>query len=218
MVVLDKKTVDIALTEALAQKGEKKFVQSIDVAINFQDVDFKKQEGRINLEVVLPFEPKPTKVCVFADGQTGMDAKKSGADLVISTAEIESYAKDKKKLSDLMEYSLLAVPQLMVPIGKSLGKTLGAKGKTPKPMPPNANMASLISNARRTLMLKAKGKFLPSVHCIVGKENMDKTQITENILAVFSAMERQGFDKNVKSVYIKTTMGKPVKLGFKAAA
>ncbi len=218
MVLLDKKNVDNALAEALAQKTEKKFVQSVDLAINFQDVDFKKQEGRINLEVVLPFEPKQMRVCVFADGQVGLDAKKAGADLVVSTAEIDSYAKDKKKQSELLEYSLLSVPQLMVPIGKALGKVLGARGKTPKPMPPNANMASLISNSRRTLVLKAKGKFLPSVHCIVGKENTPKEQIIENVLAIFAAMERQGFDKNVKSVFIKTTMGKPVKLGVAKAA
>ncbi len=218
MVLLDKKGTDAALAEAFAQKGEKKFVQSIDLAVNFQDVDFKKQEGRINVEVVLPFEPKPTKVCVFADGQVGLDAKKAGADLVISSAEIDSYAKDKKKMAALLDYSLLAVPQLMVPVGKALGKVLGSKGKTPKPMPPAANMASLISNSRRTLTLKAKGKFLPSVHCIVGKENMAKDQIVENILAVFAALERSGFDKNVKSVFIKTTMGKPVKLGAAAKA
>ncbi|HLD62584.1 MAG TPA: hypothetical protein VI875_01825 [Candidatus Norongarragalinales archaeon] len=218
MVLLDKKNVERALADALAQKGEKKFVQSVDLAINFQDVDFKKQEGRINLEVVLPFEPKPTRVCVFADGQVGLDAKKAGADLVVSSAEIDSYAKDKKKLTELLNYSLLAVPQLMVPVGKALGKTLGAKGKTPKPMPPNANMASLISNSRRTMVLKAKGKFLPCVHCLVGKENMDKAQIVENILAIIAAMERQGFDKNVKSVFIKTTMGKPVKLGVAVKA
>ncbi|MEM4254785.1 MAG: hypothetical protein QXR53_00450 [Candidatus Norongarragalinales archaeon] len=218
MVLLDKKSADNALAEAIAQKGEKKFVQSIDLAINFQDVDFKKQEGRINLEVILPFEPKPSRVCVFADGQQGLDAKKAGADLVVSSAEIDSYAKDKKKLGELLEYSLLAVPQLMVPIGKSLGKVLGARGKTPKPIPPNANLQNLVSSAKRSLTLKAKGKFLPSVHCIVGKENMPREQILENILAVFAAIERQGFDKNVKSVFVKTTMGKPVKLGAAKAA
>jgi len=217
-VVLDKKSAEAALAEALNQKGEKKFVQSVDLAINFQDVDFKKQEGRINVEVVLPFQPKPSGVCVFADGEMAAGAKNAGADLVVSSAEIDSYAKDKKKQKELLNYSLLSVPQLMVPIGKALGKVLGARGKTPKPIPPNANLSSLVSNARRTLTLKAKGKFLPSVHCIVGKENMPKEQLIENILAVFAALEKQGFDNNVKSVFIKTTMGKPVKIGAVAKA
>jgi len=208
-----KKSVEKALEEALAQKGGRKFVQSVDLAINFKDIDFKKAEGRLNLEVVLPFEPKPTMVCVFADGQLSLDAKKAGADLVVSSAEIDSFGRDKKKQKELLKYSLLAAPQLMVPVGKALGKILGASGKTPKPIPPNANLAVLVSNARKTISLKAKGKFLPSVHCLVGSENQAKEQVVENILAILQAIEKEVSEQNFKSVFVKTTMGKPVRIG-----
>ncbi len=217
MVLLDKKSADKALDEVFAQKGERKFVQSVDLALNFQDVDFTRAEGRINVEVVLPYAANSAGVCVFADGQVATEAQKAGAKLVVASTEIDAYAKDKKKQKELLKYSLLATPQLMVPIGKALGKVLGARGKTPRPIPPNAHLSSLISNASRTLVLRAKGKFLPSVHCQIGKENMPREQLIENVLAVFAAIEKAGFDIRVKSAYLKTTMGKPVKVGAQVA-
>ncbi|MFH1056385.1 MAG: 50S ribosomal protein L1 [Candidatus Micrarchaeota archaeon] len=209
-----KKNVDAALEQALSQKSERKFTQSIDLAVNFRDVDFKKADQRLNVEVSLPFEPKPVQVCVFADGQLALDAKKAGADLTISSAEIDGIAKDRKKQRELLDSTLLAAPQLMVPIGKALGKILGAKGKTPKPIPPNANLSALISNSRKVLVLKAKGKFLPSVHCIVGRENQPREQVVENIIAILQAIEKSISEQSFKSIFVKTTMGKPVKIAL----
>ena len=208
----DKKNVEKAVAEALAQKGEKKFVQSVDLAINFRDIDFKKAENRLNVEVILPFEPKPTQVAVFADGQLGVEAKKAGAELVIASVEIEGIAKDKKKQRELLDYSLLAAPQLIVSIGKALGQLLGTKGKLPKPIPPNAPLSVLVANAKKSITVKSKGKFLPSVHCIVAKENMPQTQIVENIVSILEAVEKKVSDQNIRSVVLKTTMGKPVKI------
>ena len=211
-MAFDRKNIEKALADALAQKGERKFTQSIDLAINFKDMDFKKAENRINIEMSLPHAPRPVSVAVFADGQLRVDAKKAGAEEIIASAEIDVIAKDKKRQKELLQYSLLAAPQLMVAIGKALGQLLGTKGKLPKPIPPNASLATLISNARRTIGLKSKGKFLPSVHCTVAKENAPTEQIVENIQAVLEAVEKKVSDQNIKSVFIKTTMGKPVKI------
>ena len=208
----DKKNVEKAVSEALAQKTDKKFVQSVDLAINFRDIDFKKAENRLNVEVILPFEPKPTPVAVFADGQLGLDAKKAGAELVIPSAEIELVAKDKKKQKEILGYALLAAPALMIAIGKALGQLLGTKGKLPKPIPPNASLATLISNSKKLIVVKSKGKFLPSVHCLVGKENAPPNHIVENIVAILEAVEKKVSEQNIKTVFVKTTMGKPVKI------
>lgn len=211
----ERKNVDKALTDAIAAKGEKKFTQSIDLALNFKDLDFKKAENRINVEVVLPFAPKPVKVAVFADGQMGTDVQKAGADIIFTTAQIEAMTKDKAKQKQLLDYALLASPQLMVTIGKAFGQSLGSKGKLPKPIMPNANLSTLVSNARKTVVLKSKGKFLPSVHTIIGKENQPKDEVLENILAILEAVERKVDIQNFKSVVVKTTMGKPVKVEFR---
>lgn len=200
-----------AVEAALAQKGERKFKQSIDLAVNFRDIDFKKPENRINLDVVLPHPPKDIKVAVIADGQLASDAKKI-ADLVITGAEIPGYATDKAKQKELLTYSLLASTQLMPVVAKNLGQTLGTKGRLPKPIMPNMNLAELVKKTKSSVTVKSKGKFLPCVHCIVGREDMSKDQLTDNAYAVVEAIVHKIPESQVASIYIKSTMGKPAKV------
>jgi large subunit ribosomal protein L1 len=212
-MALDKKTVLDAVQKALAEgKGKRKFTQSVDLAINFNDVDFKKAENRFNISVVMPTAPKQVKVAVFADGQLASDAKKAGAELVISGAEIADYAADKKKQKELVKYATLAAPQLMAVVGKQLGQVLATRGALPKPIPPNADLRSFVESTRRTVTLKPKGKFLPCVHCIVGSEALDANAIADNVMAILEALLKQFNEQQIKNVFIKTTMGKPVKI------
>ncbi len=213
-MVFEKKSVDAAVAKALAEgKGKRKFTQSVDLAVNFIDIDFKKPENRINVDVELPFSPKPAKVAIFADGQLAVDAKKvPGIEMVITPDQIPSYASDKKKQGELVQYSLLAAPALMAVVGKQLGQVLGARGKLPKPVMQGANLAELAKKAGNSLNIKSKGKYLPCVHCIVGKETMPEEQISENVISILDAIKRKVSDAQIKSVLVKTTMGKSVKI------
>lgn len=202
-----------AIEEILKDKGKRKFAQSVDLAINLRDVDFKKPENRVNVDVVLPFAPKESKVAVFADGQMAVDAKKVVA-LVIGSEEINAYGADKKKQRELLGYTLLATPLLMTTIGKVLGQLLGAKGKLPKPIPPNANLKEIVLRTSKTINIKTKGKYLPVLHCIIGKETMAPEQIAENVMAVLDALKKKLSDPQIDALYIKLTMGKPVKIKY----
>lgn len=208
---MDKKKVTTAVQEALAQKGERKFRQSVDLAINFKDVDFKKAENRVSLDVILPHQPRDMKVAVFADPQLQAMARQT-ADLVIMPDEIPSYAQDKKKQKDLLNYAFLASPSLMAVVGKQLGQVLGARGKLPKPIPPNANLASLVDSSKRSITLKTKGKYLPVLHCIIGNEKMTPDDLAENVIAILDAVEKKVPGTQYKSVLVKTTMGKPARI------
>ncbi len=208
----DKKTVDSAVKAALAEgKGKRKFKQSVDVAVNFKDLDFKKAENRVNLDVVLPFATGGKKIAVFADGQGALEAK-AIADLVISGADIPSYASDKVKQASLLDYILLATPALMPTVAKLLGQFLGTKGKMPKPILPNANLKQLAEQVKNSVSLKSKGKFLPVVHCAVGTEDMPEEQLAENVFTIVDAVRNKVSEPKIASVYVKTTMGKPAKI------
>ncbi|MBI5229003.1 50S ribosomal protein L1 [Candidatus Micrarchaeota archaeon] len=211
-MIADKSKIENALEEALKEgKGKRKFTQSIDLAINFKDVDFKKPENRFNVDIVLPHQMKETKVAVFADGTLAFEAKKV-ADLVISGEEIPAFAADKKKQKELLKYSLLAAPQLMAVVGKQLGQLLGSRGKLPKPILPGSNLADLINRTKKTISLRVKGKNLPCVHCSIGIETMEKEQLVENTAIVLEAVEKSISSSQVKSVYVKTTMGKAARI------
>lgn len=206
--MVEKQVVQAAVGKALeAGAGKRKFVQTVDMAINFREVDFKKPENRLNADVLLPHPAALSKVAVFADGELALNAKKAGADLVIEGKEIASYATDAAKREALGQYSILSSPQLIANVGKSLGQFLSVKGKLPKPILPNSNLAELITRTRATINVRCKGKYLPVVHCGVGKENQKPQEIAENILAVLEAVERKIPETQIAQIYIKTTMG-----------
>jgi large subunit ribosomal protein L1 len=210
-MALTKETINAAVEEALKGKGSRKFVQSVDIAVNLQDVDFKKPENRINVEITLPHPASPLKVVVFADGQVATEAKKV-ADLVITSTDIGAYASDKKKMDTLAGFAVLAVPQLMAQVGKSFGQFLSAKGRLPKPILPNSNLNDLVQNTRNSVVLKTKGKLLPTLHCIVGKESMAAEQVTENIITVLDALKKKISEHQIRDVCIKLTMGKAIRV------
>ncbi|MBU1197321.1 hypothetical protein KJ765_02290 [Candidatus Micrarchaeota archaeon] len=206
---MNREQVQKAIEEAIKEKGSRKFTQSVDLAINFQDVDFKKPENRISVDVTLPYPAKEVKVGIFAEGQTALEARKA-ADMVITTEEIQAYAGDRKKQKSLLNYTFLAQPQMMALVGKTFGQVLGAHGKLPKPLLPNQNVEDAVDKARRRINLKTKGRYLPALHCIVAKETLPIDHITENVMTVMEAVRRSVSETQIRNICIKTTMGKPI--------
>ena len=81
---LNQKNLIEAIKEVKTNNNERKFSQSIDLAINLQNVDMKKPEGRISERIELPFSAgKDLKVCVIATGEMAFNAKKAGASFVL---------------------------------------------------------------------------------------------------------------------------------------
>lgn len=212
---MDKEQIKSAILTALADKGTRKFTQTLDVGINFRNIDFNKQENRLNLEVMLPKgKGREQKVVVFADGQLALDAKNASVDLVIAGDEIPALAGDAVRLKSLLGYEFLAAPNLMTVVGKHLGQFLGTRGKLPKPLM-GGSVKDLVERTRRTVRVKSKGKFLPVVHVAVGAETMPPEDLAENVEAVYDKVRAKVGEQSIKSVYVKLTMGKPVYIGTK---
>lgn len=210
---MEREQIRQALFEVLKEKGQRKFVQTVDLGINFRGIDFSKQENRLNLEVLLPKgKGREQPVAVFADGQMAVEARDAGVELVLSGDDIPKLAADPARLKPLLEYEFLAAPQLMAVVGKYLGQVLGTRGKLPKPIM-GASVRELVERARRTVKVRSKGKFLPVVHCPVGTENMAVDDIADNIEAVLEKVRTKVGEQNIKSAYVKLTMGKPVYIG-----
>ncbi len=206
-----------AVKEAIEKAKERKFVESVDIAINLRDVDLKDPKKRINMEIVLPHgRGKEIKVGVFASGETALKAKEV-ADIVIPPEEIDKLAEDKrraKKLANKIDFFVAEAP-LMPIIGKKLGIILGPRGKMPKPIPPGSDPTPIIKMLKRSVIARSRDK--RTFHVPVGTRNMEPEKIAENIEEVLkkvaSKLER-GFG-NIESVYVKTTMGPAVKIPLK---
>ncbi|MCL4387724.1 50S ribosomal protein L1 [Candidatus Marsarchaeota archaeon] len=193
-------------------KGKRKFKQSVELAVNFKGIDFSKQENRLNLQVLLPNgKGKQSEVLVFADdGNISSKAKALGV-RVVSGSEIQGIASDKAQLNSLLNYEMIAQPSLMTSVARSMGSFLGPKNKMPKPLI-GTDVESMINSVSKSVYLRSKGKYLPTVHCMVGKEDMPLEKISANIDEVINSLAKKLGKQNIKSAYVKLTMSPPVKI------
>jgi large subunit ribosomal protein L1 len=196
--------------------GEKrKFVQSVDLMISLKDVDLKKTESRISEEVVLPHGiGKPRKVAMFAEGELARKARDAGVDLLLGRGDIDGLQKDRKRAKQIADGydSFIAQADLMPLIGKQLGPVLGPRAKVPKPIPPTADPRPIIERSRKIVRIRTREQ--PTLHVLVGTESMTDEQLADNIRTVLDVIEHKlerGLHQ-VGSLYIKTTMGKAVKI------
>ncbi|MEM0166468.1 MAG: 50S ribosomal protein L1 [Thermoplasmata archaeon] len=211
------KNIYEAVKKALESSKERKFVESVDLAINLKFVDLADPKKRINEEIALPNgRGKKIKVAVFASGDLAYKAK-STADFVIAPEEIDKLAEDKrkaKKLANAYDY-FLAESALMTKIGKVLGVVLGPRGKMPKPLPPGIDPTPIINTLKRTV--RARSRERRTFHIPVGTKLMKPEEITENIEEVLKKITSK-LEKgmgNIESIYVKTTMGPAVRVEVK---
>ena len=212
---LDKKTLLDAVKEAKAKSGEKKFTQSIELILDIKEIDMKSPEGKIQQVIELPHVTgKPNKILVVATGELAMNARKAKVDKVMEKADLEALAGKKKELRKLANtYDVfLSEAPLMPLVGRNFGPVLGPRGKLPVPVPPNADITTLVKKHRKTIVVRMRNQ--PIIQCAVGTADMKEEQIVDNIQAVLRMLEgklKRGL-KNIKYAFIKTSMGTPVKI------
>jgi large subunit ribosomal protein L1 len=211
----ESKTVE-AVQKAIdeSKKLERKFKQSVDVVINLKNIDMNDAKNRIEDEVMLPHgRGEDAKLAIFASGDLALKSK-AHVDLLIKPEEIEELAKDKKKfkkIADQYDFFIAEAP-LMPMIGKTLGIILGPRGKMPKPVPPTVDITNIAKNLRKTI--KVRSKTTKTIHAIVGREEMSTEQIADNIDAILKRLEGklERGKINIGSVYVKTSMGPPMRI------
>ena len=138
-----------------------------------------------------------------------MNAKKAGIKAIFGKVEIEALGKSPKEIRKLAKENefFLAEPPLMPLVARFLGKYLAPRGKMPQPIAPNVDITGLIERLSRTSKLRIKEN--PVILTKVGDVKMDSKEIAENIEALIHSLEgklAKGI-QNIRSVYIKTTMG-----------
>ncbi len=215
---MDEKELKKALSE-LKKSKKRNFKQTIDLIINLKNLDLKKPDHQVEFFLQLPKpKGKPVKVCALVGPELG-DQAKAVMDNVVMQAEFDKYAKNKKLVKKLAEENDFFVAQanIMPKVAASFGRVLGPKGKMPNPkagciVPPNANLKAVYEKLQKTV--KISGKKAPVIQTIIGNEDSKDEDIIENAKYIFNNVIHhlpQG-SNNIKSVFIKYTMSKPIKV------
>jgi len=216
---MEKKAFLAALQRMRDESRQRKFTQSIELMVNFKGLDFKKPDNQIDIRVTMPFATGKGrgKVLVFAKDKSFMEQIKDKVDKVIAEPEIQGL--NKKQIAEITEaYDvLLAEGPVMLTVGKFLGQQLAPKGKMPKPIAPNSAVieSSLKEMSSVTRVTNRKGKPVPVIQLVIGSEKMENEQLAGNAKAVVDAVVNAlpGKTQNLKSVFIKETMGPAIKVG-----
>jgi large subunit ribosomal protein L1 len=211
---LQRKDINEAITKARQASKKRKFEQTFEMAINLRELDMKRPENRVNLRVQLPNGIGGQKVLVFAGGDLALRARRSGADAVIEPPELAELAKDKKAAKKKLKGFDIFISEapLMPTVGRVAGPILGPRGKMPTPVPPQAPVDTVIERERRAVILRSRDKMF--CHVMVGRENMTDEQVAQNIETILTNLigaTKRGYG-NIKSIYLKTTMGESIKL------
>jgi large subunit ribosomal protein L1 len=212
---MDNQEVKKALDE-LHKQPKRKFSQSYDLIINLKHIVVKTNPVDISVSLHYP-RGRQIKVAAFVDQQLAEEAKRT-CHFVIKDTEFAKYQDKKalKKLADSYDY-FISQANLMPKVAATFGKVLGIKGKMPNPkmgcvVPPNANLEPLVKRLSNTVRVSAKKA--TNLQCTVAKEGQPEEEIIDNVLTVYQTVLKQlpNEIQNIKNVYLKLSMSKPVKI------
>ena len=200
-----------ALVE-LRKNKERKFDQSVDLIINLQKFDIKKEQ--VNLFISVPHKIKDKKICGF------LEIKSNVVD-TITRSEFKKYS-DKKEIKKLAnEYDFFIAQSSLMPIvATTFGRALGPTGKMPSPQmgiminADDKTINDLKTRINNSVKIKTKEA---SIKVSVGKQSMKDEDIVENAVTIYNAIFKtlaKG-KENIKNLEIKFTMTKPQKIKLK---
>jgi large subunit ribosomal protein L1 len=221
---VDKKDIENTLKLIRENSKKRNFKQSIDLIINFKDLDLKKPNQQLDLFVQLHFSRGlPIKVAALVGPELLAQAREV-CDLAISIDEFDKY-KDKKAAKKLAEeYDFfIAQATIMPKIAAVFGRILGPRSKMPNPnagavVPPNANLKPVYEKFQKTIRISVKKD--PLFQCLIGREDSKDEEIIDNLMTIYNAIIQHlpNEKHSIKSMYLKLSMGPAVKIGDKLAA
>jgi len=224
-----KKSLNAAIDFSIMKKEGfkdkvRKFDESIDLIINIKDINLNDPKSRIDKEIILSNEvitnDRPN-ICVIASDEILQEAKKLGVETLDSSGLINLNNEEKKyKKKFAKRYEFFVVEdKMMRDVARYLARYLGPVGKMPKPFPTGYGIISSVEDLnvayeRYKKIIRIQMKKQPIIFVKIGKKSLDRQKLYENMKAVVNFIADQMPHKfnNFKSMYLKSTMGKPVKV------
>mmetsp|Transcript_11335 Transcript_11335/g.22937 ORF Transcript_11335/g.22937 Transcript_11335/m.22937 type:complete len:217 (-) Transcript_11335:2488-3138(-) len=215
MSKLPTSTVKAAVAEILKESEEKKrkFTETIELQIGLKNID-PKRDKRFAGSVRLPHVPRPgMKVAVLGDAAHMTQAAALNVP-AFDTEALKKFNKQKKPIKKFANsfHAFLASESIIKTIPRILGPGLNKAGKFPALLTHQDSMDEKVVETRSTVKFQLKKVLCMS--CAVGNAEMTEDQVTQNtLLAVnFLVSLLKKHWQNVKSLHIKSTMGKPKRI------
>merc|ERR1711922_73860 len=215
MSKVSKETLYECVNAVLAGAKEKprKFLESVDLQIGLKNYDPQKDK-RFSGTVKLRHVPRRKfKVCLLGD-QAHIDEAKEKNIPAMSADDLKKLNKDKKKVKRLAKSydAFLCSDTLIKQIPRLLGPGLNKAGKFPALITHNDDIEAKVLDLKSTIKFQMKKVLCLNV--AVGNVEMTEEELAQNVhLAMnFLVSLLKKHWQNVKSLHIKSSMGKVQRL------
>ena len=196
------------------ENGKKrKFLETVELQIGLKNYDPQKDK-RFSGTVKLRNIPRPKfRVCVLGDQQHCDEAKANEIPCMDAEA-LKKMNKNKKLVKKLAKQydAFLASESLIKLIPRLLGPGLNKAGKFPSLLSHNENMMQKVDEVKATIKLQMKKVLCLAVAVGHVEMSADELAQTINLTINFLVSLLKKNWQNIKSLHIKSTMGKPQRL------
>jgi len=215
MSKLSSEAVKDAITQIVGEAREKKrkFNETIELQIGLKNYDPQKDK-RFSGSVKLPHIPRPKmKVCMLGDAQHVDQAEKLGLEYM-DVESLKKMNKNKKLVKKLAKkyHAFLASEAIIKQIPRLLGPGLNKAGKFPTLVSHQESLEAKVNETKATVKFQLKKVLCMGV--AVGNMSMDEKQIQQNLQMsvnfLVSLLKKNW--QNVRCLYVKSTMGKRVRV------
>ena len=194
---------------------DRKFVETVELQISLKDYDPQKDKRFVG-SVRLPTVPRPKlKICIIADAKHAEEVAKNNLDVEVTDLEaLKKFNKDKKLVKGwAKKYALLlASDTVLKKVPVVVGPILNRINRFPQVVTHNTPLAQTLEDTRASVKFQLKK--VTCMACAVGRVDMSDEDLRANIMMALNflaSLLKKGWH-NLKTVNIKTTMGKPVKI------
>jgi len=202
-----------SITDMLTNRKKREFIETVELQIGLRDYDPEKDK-RFNGSIRLPNVPAPNRKVGLIGTAVHCDQAKKVDVGCIDAEGAKKFNKDKKLIKKWAKPFdvLLASESLMKQIPKLMGNTLNKIGKFPVAIGENEKVDDKVKEIKSTVRFQLK-----KVLCMgtaVGTANLTEEELRQNInmsINFLVSLLKKGW-QNIRTLHIKTTMGKPVRL------
>jgi large subunit ribosomal protein L10Ae len=194
---------------------DRKFLETVELQISLKDYDPQKDKRFVG-SVRLPNTARPKlKLCIIADAKHAEEVQKNNIDIDVTDLDtLKKFNKDKKLVKGwAKKYTLLlASDTVLKKVPVVVGPILNRIQRFPQVVSHNTPLAQTVEDVRASVKFQLKK--VTCMACAVGRVDMTDDELRTNIMMALNflaSLLKKGYH-NLKTVFIKTTMGKPIRL------
>jgi len=213
MSKISRETYDDIVKEVFNPEKPRNFNETIDLQITLKNYD-PSRDKRFNGTVRLATNPRPgMKICLLGDAKHIDEAIANGIPYktVDDLKKLNKQKREVKKLAAEFD-AFIASPTIIKQIPRLLGPGLNKAGKFPTLLTHEDSMTEKCNEIKSTIKFQMKKVLTLGV--AIGHLKMEQNDVAQNAISsvnfLVSLLKKNW--QNVKSLTIKTSMGKPQRL------